>query len=245
MKKIIFISIFGLLSCEFIGEKIQNFFGSNNFMTETLYNKYHEVVSDVGDLTDEKVKKYICAYRTLRNKTKDHTGYFQILQEVEGNPTKLMDVYKNMDEDVKKCGLKNMEEFVKLNSKIAWAWNIYQGQKGMKTFSNLQDNISNKSRKDMEQILSDPNIPEDMKKQFREQMEKSLQQAKEEYNKEFEKNKKWAEFALNIVKPLTNDHDIEVVKRHEQELMEVFTGLSPEQLREIHKYQAEALGIKE
>jgi hypothetical protein len=41
-----------------------------------------------------------------------------------------------------------------------------------------------------------------------------------------EKNKSYAEKILNILKPLTNENDIAMIKKHQKALMEGFTGLS-------------------
>ncbi len=240
-------SIFIFFNCGYFKEKIEEFFAGQNrtFLTENLYKQYHDIVSDVGDLNDQKIKNYICAYRTLKEKSIDNSDYFKTVIKVRGEISELMNIYPNIDNDLKKCNINNMIDFIKLNAKVAWAWNIYQGQKGLDIYINFQDKVSKNIQNQMEQALKNPNLTEEQKKQLQKQWEESLQKVKDENKEQMEKNKRWAEWTLNLVKPLTNDKDIEVIKKHEQELLEVFTGLSSEQLSEIQKYQADLLGIKE
>ena len=49
---------------------------------------------------------------------------------------------------------------------------------------------------------------------------------------------------MKVVGPLTNDEEVAMVKKYEPELMEVFTGLSKEQIDQIHELSMPQLDLE-
>ena len=104
-----------------------------------------------------------------------------------------------------------------------------------------QKNLQGWAQKEMDKGLAeiqkhinDPDVPEETKKELRETLKK-LQSGKKELKDSYKHNKKWADWAMKLTRPLTNKKDIQVILRHQNELMEVFTGLSREQLEQIQE----------
>ena len=208
--------------------------------TEVLYKKYHEQVSSVGDINDEMVRKYIKTYRNLR---KFGISFEQYLAD---NPEASTKAYTDMEKIIKEGGFKDFPEFVKVNAKIAWAWNMAQARIGMRKQEGLQKWAHKELDSGMQMIvdnLNDPNVPEETKVELRKTLAE-LQSGKEELAETYTKNLKWANWAMKFTLPLTNEKDIEVILRHESELMEVFTGLSKEQLDQINDHTMKHLGIE-
>ncbi|MCB1173495.1 MAG: hypothetical protein KDK39_08025 [Leptospiraceae bacterium] len=207
---------------------------------EKLYDMYHEQVSSVGDLNDEMVVKYVRTYRKLREfgiKFEEYIG---------NNPEKSQQAYQDIEKIIKSGGFADFAEFVKVNAKIAWAWNMSQARIGMDKQQKLQDwgqHTMDQGIKTIQEQINDPDVPEETKESLRETL-RELQAGKQELGDTYAKNLKWANWAMEMTKPLTNDQDMAVIMRHEKELMEVFTGLSAEQLDAINDHTMQMLEIK-
>ncbi len=207
---------------------------------EKLYEMYHQQVSSVGDLTDEMVLKYIKTYRILKKNGRNY------LQYISKDPDKGQAGFNAIQKDIQSGGFEDYAEFVKVNAKIAWAWNLAQARIGMEKQGKLQkwaQSTTDSGIAVIQKQLNNPDVPESTKKELRKTLAQ-LQAQKKTLAGTYAKNKKWADWAMNFTKPLTNSKDIEVILRHKNALMEVFTGLSREQLNKIHEHSMKQLDIK-
>ncbi|MEM7180889.1 MAG: hypothetical protein AAF518_08245 [Spirochaetota bacterium] len=208
--------------------------------SEKLYEMYHKQVSSVGDITDEMVVKYVLTYRNLRKFGIEFEKY------LANDPKKSGEVYKDMEKIIIEGGFTDFLEFAKTNAKIAWAWNLAQARSGMKNQAKLQDwsqNTMQESIAMLQKELANPDVPESTKQELRNTMQQ-LQGKQKQLADNYQKNLKWANWAVKMTLPLTNEKDIAVILRHEKELLEVFTGLSAEQLDQINENTMEVLKIK-
>jgi len=207
---------------------------------EKLYEMYHQQVASVGDLNDEMIVKYVGAYRGLRQ------SGIEFQSQLEQNPANGTEIFNNAETIIKENGFADYAEFVRVNAKIAWAWNLAQAQRGMEAQEDLQEWGQGQMDAGIQQlmaVLNDPDVPEETKVELRSTLAE-LRAGKEELRQTYEGNMEWAKWAMELTEPLTNDADIAVVMRHEQELMEVYTGLSQEQLEMIHENSMKQLGIE-
>ena len=207
---------------------------------EKLYEQYHENVSSTGPLTDEMVVRYVRTYRLLRQRG------IEFEQWIAEDPERQKDAFNYIEEAIKEGGFRDYPEFVRVNARIAWAWNMAQARRGMEQQKNLNDWAVRETDSGIEtirEVLRDPDVPEDVKVDLRKQIEE-LEAQKVEIRATWETNKGWAEWAMKLTEPLTNEEEIAVVLRHERELMEVYTGLSAEEIDAIHEHSMTQLGIE-
>ena len=205
---------------------------------EATYEMYRKRVQ-AENLTDESVQRYIKTYRVLRANGQNYLKFI----EKEGNEP---EAYRQMEETIKKGGFQDFGQFVRVNAKIAWAWNLAQARVGLKKQQQLQEwgqHELDKGIRQVEEALADPAVPETAKTELRKTLAE-LQQGKQRLGSTYKKNMRWAEWAMNFAEPLTNDRDTKIVMRHEKELMEVFTGLSRRQLDEIQDHSLRQLQIR-
>ena len=207
---------------------------------EELFKKYHEIVSSVGPLDDATVVKYVKTMRILRARG------IQFEQWLKDHPEGGQEGFDHIEGATKEGGFPDFATFVKVNAKVAWAWNMAQAEIGMERQKNLNQWAQDSTDQGIALIdeqLRDPSIPEETKAELRKTREQLAAQ-KETIKNTWDDNKKWADWAMETVGPLTNDEEVAVVKRHESELMEVFTGLSKEELDAIHEYSMPQLNLK-
>jgi hypothetical protein len=204
MRLFFFFCFFWIVSC------------SPKQLVHKLFGSYHEVVSG-ETLTEESVLKYI---KTVKRLHKMGREIPQKLAQKEGIHS-ADPIYKEIESIVTEEGFTNLHQFIIVNAKIAWAWNVSQGEIGMARFRSLQDD----SQKMLTNAINDPNTPPEVKQE----LEKALKENQENW----EKNKKYADFTLNLVKPLTNSHDLAIIQKYQKELMEAYTGIEYSQLKEI------------
>ncbi len=202
---------------------------------EKIYEMYHEQVESVGELTDEMVENYVNAYRALKG---NGINYLDFMEENKDSLDTENEAFNQVDSTLKSYNFADYAEFVKVNAKIAWAWNISQGQIGLMRFEKLHDNsqamIVEQGIEPIQELLNDPDIPEDVKADLRVQLEE-LKQMSAELQSTYDENLGWAEIAMGYVTPLTNEHDMDIIMRHEMELMEVFSGLTQAQLEAVQQ----------
>ena len=189
-----------------------------DFWKKKIYDNYKETVSSVGDLNDETVLKYTKVVKELH---KLGPSIPEKIAGREGDPEVGEEVFSQIEKIIKDGGFKDYTEFVKVNAKVAWAWNVSQGEKGIQDIQTMKDIGVSK----IKEALANPNIPEETKVELR----KTL--AETESN--WEKNKYYADMTLNFVKPFTNKNDLDVINRHYKDLMEGFTGRTLEELNII------------
>jgi molecular chaperone DnaK (HSP70) len=96
---------------------------------------------------------------------------------------------------------------------VAWAWNVSQGEIGMQTFQDLQEN----SERVLQEAIQNPNLDEETKTELK----KALEESRQAYSK----NKKYADLSMEIVRPLTNKEDMQLIKKYHKELFESYTGM--------------------
>lgn len=188
---------------------------------DKIQGAYNKTVSGV-EVTDENVVKYVAAVKALREIGPDIP---KKLAEREEKIKAGMEIYSQIEETVKKAGFKDAPEFMKLNAKIAWAWNVSQGETGMHKMETMKDEGLAK----MDAAINNPATPESAKEE--------LKKAREVINQNWEKNRKYAEMTLKFIRPFTNEKDLEVIKKHQKELMEAYSGLSLKSLNEINASQ--------
>lgn len=208
--------------------------------TEALYKKYHEVVSSAGELDDAKMQKYIKTMGILRK-----TG-INFQKWLEENPEGGKDGFAKIESAIQEGGFEDYATFVKVNAKVAWAWNMAQAEVGMERQKNLNEASQDMTQQGIDLIdqqLADPNLPEEAKAELRKTREQLVQQ-KQVIKDTWDKNKVYADWAMEVVGPLTNDKEVALVKKYESELMEVFTGLSKEQIDQIHEHSMPQLELQ-
>ena len=206
---------------------------------EALYKKYHEVVSSAGELDDEKMQKYIKTMRILR---KTGINFEKWLAE---NPDGAREGFSRIESAIQEGGFEDYATFVKVNAKVAWAWNMAQAEVGMTRQKNLNEASQDMTQQGIDLLdeqLADPNIPEETKAELR-KTRQQLVDKKKEIKDTWDENKVYADWAMEVVGPLTNDNEVALVKKYEPELMEVFTGLSKEQIDQIHELSMPQLNI--
>lgn len=182
-----------------------------------IYQMYNSNVSGV-ELNDEVIEKYIKAVRALH---KLGPNLPQELAEKGESAATGLEVFNQIESVIKEAGFKDYYEFVKVNSKVAWAWNVSQGEIGMQKFQVMKDSGIQR----LDESLNDPNVPDDVKAELR--------KTRQEILDNWAQNKPYADLAMKVVRPLTNEHDLEVIKRNQKNLMEAFTGRPLEELQEI------------
>ena len=192
-------------------------FLSFSFNCKKIYVIYNQNVTGV-ELTDELIEKYIKAVKSLH---KLGPSIPQKLAEKGESEATGIELYNEIDAVIKEAGFKDYFEFVKVNAKIAWAWNVSQGELGIQKFQMMKDS----GLQQMDDAIANPEVPEETKAELR--------KARQEIIDNWAHNKKYADISMSIVKPLTNEHDLEIIKRHQKELMEAYIGIPQEKLQEI------------
>lgn len=198
--------------------------------------EYQKQVASIGPLTDELVVKYIQAQKALREQGADFLAY--------ASTGKGKDGLQKFEGIVQAAGFADYAQFLKVNARIAWAFGMAQGAAGIQSFDKQYDDGMKQFDEGMAQLdtqIADPEVPEESKKELR-KARAQLAAAKAKVSKDFQKNKKYAKVAMDKLAPLTNKEDTDVVMRHQNELMEVFTGLSPAQMQKIQETSARDLG---
>jgi hypothetical protein len=178
-----------------------------------LYKKVSK--SDIP-LTDELVEKYIVAYKNLKKQGP------QILNDVNksnGDVSAANNEFKSIESTMQDAGFKDYPEFVVVNARIAWAFNIVEGSAAVTDFEGRKDD----GLRQIDSVLALPDIPEETKVELR--------KSREVITKDWDKNKKWADFTLEKINKLTSDADKEVIKRHRKELLEAFSGIDMVQMK--------------
>lgn len=188
-----------------------------SFNCKKIYEIYGKNVTGVV-LSDELIEKYIKAVKALH---KLGPNLPQKLAEKGEGAVNGMELYNEIESVIKEAGFKDYFEFVKVNSKVAWAWNVSQGELGIARFQMMKDS----GLQQMEEAIANPDVPEETKAELR--------KAKQEIIDNWAHNKKYADISMSIVRPLTNQHDLEIIKRHQKELMEAYTSIPQEKLQEI------------
>jgi hypothetical protein len=161
-------------------------------------------------LTDELVVKYCNVYKKLKA---DGPAMLEQLNKNGGNPQASVDQFIGFERTIREGGFESYAEFVKTNAKIAWAFSISQAG----GFMNDMDSMKTDAEKQIAEALKNPDLP----KEARDELEKNLAVIRETYAK----NSKWANFSMDLIKRIVSDEDLKIIKRHEKELLEAFTGV--------------------
>jgi len=189
---------------------------------------YQQQVASVGPLTDALVLKYIATQKALQENGAQFTSHM-------AGQNKQKDGHKKFGGIVQSAGFSDYAEFLKVNARVAWAFNMVQGQLGIDAFDKQYEDGMKQFDEGIAQYdeqLANPEVPEDTKKELR-KARAQLVAGKAKVTKEFQKNKKYAKLATNKLAPLSNKEDTEVVLRHETELRAIFSGLTPAQMQKI------------
>jgi hypothetical protein len=187
-------------------------------------------VTEKGTLTDEKVTQYIKAYKSLREKA---PGMLEKFNKNGESVQAGQDGFVDFESAIKESGLSSYAEFVMLNAKIGTVFGIIQGTKGMDQFKDMYAKgmtAMDEGRKTLQKQLDDPNVPEGSKAELRKSLEE-LNQAQQNVKQDYSKNMKWGNFVMDNVKKLSglvvNESDVEMVRKHETEIFEAYTGFPP------------------
>ena len=183
--------------------------------------------SDKKCLTDEDIANYIKVYNNLKKQAPS------MLQEV--NADKDADVagkqgYDDFEKTVKDGGIADYAAFVKMNAKIGAVFSIMQANSFMEDMGEMTtDGMSqlDDATNMYDSLINDPNTPEAAKAEYRRAKEET-QKGKQEISQNWEENKKWADMVLEKVNKISgitaSECDVEMVKKHEKEIMESYTG---------------------
>ena len=224
-----------ILSYQRIGIIALSIFLSNMACREFVAELQQETQQRMGPqrLTDEQVRRYIRAYRRLKQHGRHELLAFQSRPNDLAHQRK---AFQRIEKQLQADGFTDYAAFVRIHAKIAWAWSNYRAQQGLRTQSALQHKAQSdldQGIHEIEQALANPQVPADTKRELRQTL-RELKRNKQTLRSLHNKNAKWARFAMDITTPLSNSEDMATIARHEQELLQVFTGLSPQQLQHIH-----------
>lgn len=191
------------------------------------------VVDTGGDLTEQKIENYIDVYQKLREIAPD------ILEQINKNPENSdigLEKFSEIESVIKDGGFRSFADFVRTNAKIGAIFTVIQANSAMENYEDLNE-WSNESFDsgiaEYEKLIADPNIPEENKKEYRQAIEE-LKKSQNEVNDDWDANKKWANLVLkgvNKIKGLiVSEEEIELVKKYEAEIYEVYTGIPQPEL---------------
>ena len=155
-------------------------------------------------LTDSLMEKYLKAYAGLQ-KAGIAQGNGQVNQNTSGE----------LEQIVKKAGFTSFLEFMQVQQKVGQAISILESESYMTKMEAMSD-VNDPQWAEMKKMLDDPDIPEESKKQAREQFAKSREN--------YDKNKKIAMPVLNVVKGMTDKDSLEVAKRYHKRILKLYTG---------------------
>lgn len=177
---------------------------------------YKKVSKSNMPLTDELVEKYIVAYRNLK---KQGPEILNDVNKSNGDVNAANAQFNNIEKTMQDAGFKDYPEFVVVNARIAWAFNIIEGTAAVGDFEGRKDD----GLRQIDSVLALPEVPEETKAELR--------KSREAITKDWDKNKKWADFTLEKINKLTSDADKEVIKRHRKQLLEVYSGIDVVQMK--------------
>ena len=181
-------------------------------------------------LTDNDIASYIKAYKNMKEKAPS------MLEQV--NKDKDADVkgkegFATFEGAIKDGGIADYPTFVKMNAKIGAIFSVMQANSFMEDMGTMTEDgmkTMDNSVKTFDSLINDPNTPEDAKAEYRKAKEET-QQGKKDVGENWEKNKKWADLVMEKVNKITgiivDQCDIDMVKKHEKEIMEAYTGITP------------------
>ncbi len=138
--------------------------------------------------------------------------------------------FNDFEKIIKEGGLGNFPDFVRLNAKIGGVFSIMQANKGMETAKNLEESgqsMFSDGMRVIQEQLDDPNVPEETKVELRTALEE-LKGGAKELKDTYTGNLEWANLVMEQANKLSglivNKKDIEVIKKHEAEIFEAYTG---------------------
>ncbi len=178
-------------------------------------------------LTDEQIENYIATYTQLREESPE------ILESINIDPKNAelgKEEYAKIQEIITNGGFDNYYQFIVTNAKIGSIIGILKAQSGSENIENLTDNnqeLIDDGIAEIEKILNDPSISEEIKEEQR-KLKEELIKGTEKLQKNWDKNKKWAKKVMKSTKKITglfiSEEDIAIVKKHEDKIMEAYTG---------------------
>jgi len=186
------------------------------------------------DLNDDLIKSYLQAYKNVKKVAPDLAKNGAIDINAAKNS------FSKIESEIKAAGMKDFAQFVLVTEAVMWAFSKLQSDKYMSQmdkmtkgdFSDVEggNNLQNAQsdiETSMREILDNPDIPDETKNQIRAQLASSNKEIKDNMTNiraDFDKNKKWADIILKFVGGQTNDNNLEVVKRHFNEIESAFAG---------------------
>lgn len=176
---------------------------------KAIIDQYKEIVADTGPLEDDLLKRYCAAVADLQ---KAGPGLLQNFRQNGQTVDAGQAGYSEIDNLVKKHGFSGYAEFVKVNAKVAWAWNLTMGEAGIEEFTQKH----NDGVAQLQAALKDPQVPEEAKVELR--------KALETLESQWDNDQKWANLVVDRLKPLSNPEDMAAVKKHKDCLMAAFTA---------------------
>ncbi len=186
-----------------------------------------QFASEKGTLTDEKVKKYIKIYKKLREQAPE---ILENLNKKGESAESGKESFKSFEKIIKEGGLKDFKEFVVLNAKIGAIFSLSQAVRSMENVENIEKSsqkMFSNGQKIIQEQLDDPDVPEETKIELRKTL-KELKKSSSEITTSYVNKKKLAEFVMEKAEKISgyivDKNDIEVIKRHEEEIYEAYTG---------------------
>ncbi len=186
------------------------------------------MMGDERDLSERDIQNYIKVYNELKKAAPE------VLKNINLDSSGLNAgefEFKEIEKIIQSGGMIDYAEFVRLNAKIGAIFTVIQANKGMDNFQELKNESSqmlDDNVKRLKEQLNDSEIPEETKDEIRKTIAELTENTKklEDY---WVKNKKWADFIISGVEDITDifvsEEDIELVKKHEAEIMEAYTGI--------------------
>lgn len=179
------------------------------------------------ELTEQQVKNYIKTYKTIRA---DFPQMIEKMEDPSGADQANMELFQEFTKVLKSGGFENFQEFVLVNGKIAAIFSVLQAEKGMADQKNLNTDskkMLTDGMKQIQDILNDPEIPEEVKAEQRKLLEE-LQAGEKELTETWEDNAQIATEVIDGVKKvsgfLVTENDLKLVKKYENEIMAVYIG---------------------
>lgn len=181
-----------------------------------------------GSLTANDMETYIAVYKQLKQQAPD------ILHDLQGNENEVntqQAQFTVFEDIIKKGGLKDYPEFVRLNAKIGTVFAIMQASKAMDRFQTMHDNGMTQfddAAKELQAQINHPEVPEATKAELRKTLD-TLRMGKQTVQQNWAANKPWADFVMDKAKKITGsfvaESEIELVAQYESQLLEAYTGL--------------------
>ncbi len=176
------------------------------------------------ELTDKKIEACLNSYKELKKVAPD------ILEKVNtGESDKQINGFKHFENTLSNNNL-TYSDFIVLNAKVGAIYSILQAESFITNIDTLQawgQNSLNDGIKQVQELINDPEVPEETKKELRENI-KEIEASKKSIQQDYSSNKIIAKSVLKRTKAISNtiinESDIKIVEKYFDKISEAYTG---------------------